>query len=72
MLALRDHRHDNIIEGQSMETIHAFFSWLNGIVWGIPMIALIIGTGFYLQLRLGFMPIRKVVYGFRMIWKRLL
>ncbi len=69
MLTLRDNRHDNITGGQSMETIHAFFSWLNGIVWGIPMIVLIIGTGFYLQLRLGFMPIRKVVYGFRMIWK---
>ena len=52
-----------------METIHALFTWLNGIVWGIPMIVLIIGTGFYLQLRLGFMPIRKVAYGFRMIWK---
>ena len=52
-----------------METIHALFTWLNGIVWGIPMIVLIIGTGFYLQLCLGFMPIRKVAYGFRMIWK---
>nr|WP_217991907.1 sodium:alanine symporter family protein [Rhodobacter maris] len=33
------------------------------------MIVLIIGTGLFLQLRLGFMPIRKLVYGFRMIWK---
>ncbi|TXH95874.1 MAG: sodium:alanine symporter family protein [Pseudorhodobacter sp.] len=52
-----------------METLETFFNWLNGIVWGVPMIVLIIGTGLYLQLRLGFMPIRKVVYGFRMIWK---
>lgn len=52
-----------------METLNTFFNWLNGIVWGVPMIVLIIGTGLYLQLRLGFMPIRKVVYGFRMIWK---
>lgn len=52
-----------------MESIETFFNWLNGIVWGVPMIVLIIGTGLYLQLRLGFMPIRKVIYGFRMIWK---
>ena len=52
-----------------MESLHQFFTWLNGIVWGVPMIVLIIGTGLYLQLRLGFMPIRKVIYGFRMIWK---
>jgi alanine or glycine:cation symporter, AGCS family len=52
-----------------VETLNTFFNWLNGIVWGVPMIVLIIGTGLYLQLRLGFMPIRKVVYGFRMIWK---
>lgn len=42
---------------------------LNGIVWGVPMIVMILGTGFYLQLRLGFMPIRKIFQGFRMIWK---
>lgn len=33
------------------------------------MIVLILGTGFYLQLRLGFMPLRNIGYGFRMIWK---
>ncbi len=52
-----------------METIHTFFNWLNGIVWGVPMIVLILGTGLYLQLRLGFMPLFKIIYGFRMIWK---
>lgn len=29
---------------------------LNGMVWGIPMIVLMLGTALYLQLRLGFMP----------------
>ena len=52
-----------------MEMIQQFFNWLNGIVWGVPMIVLILGTGLYLQLRLGFMPLFKIVYGFRMIWK---
>ncbi|NHF73638.1 alanine/glycine:cation symporter family protein [Paracoccus xiamenensis] len=52
-----------------MESIHNFVSWLNGIVWGVPMIVLILGTGLYLQIRLGFLPIRKIGYGFRMIAK---
>ena len=52
-----------------METITTFFNWLNGIVWGVPMIVLILGTGLYLQVRLGFMPLFKIIYGFRMIWK---
>lgn len=52
-----------------MQLINDFFNWLNGIVWGVPMIILILGTGLYLQLRLGFMPIFKIPYGFRMISK---
>ncbi len=52
-----------------MQSLQVFFEWLNGIVWGVPMIVLILGTGFYLQLRLGFMPLRKIVYGFQMIGK---
>lgn len=31
------------------------------------MIILILGTGFFLQIRLGFMPLRKIIYGFRMV-----
>ncbi|WJS87095.1 hypothetical protein [Paracoccus sp. TOH] len=27
-----------------METLNAFFNLLNGIVWGVPMIALLIGN----------------------------
>ncbi|MFV0408565.1 MAG: alanine/glycine:cation symporter family protein [Paracoccus sp. (in: a-proteobacteria)] len=52
-----------------METLNSFVGWLNGIVWGVPMIVLILGTGLYLQIRLGFMPIRKIGFGFRMIGK---
>jgi len=52
-----------------VQSLHVFFEWLNGIVWGVPMIVLILGTGLYLQLRLGFMPLRKIGHGFAMIWK---
>jgi len=51
-----------------MHYLNEFFTTLNGIVWGVPMIVLILGTGLYLQLRLGFMPIFKIGYGFRMVW----
>lgn len=52
-----------------MELLNQLFTSLNGIVWGVPMIVLILGTGFYLQLRLGFMPILKIAHGLRLIWK---
>ncbi|HEY4665439.1 MAG TPA: alanine:cation symporter family protein, partial [Comamonas sp.] len=52
-----------------MQQLTEWLQDLNGLVWGVPMIVLILGTGFYLQLRLGFMPLRNIGYGFRMIWK---
>ena len=52
-----------------MHYLNEFFTALNGIVWGVPMIVLILGTGLYLQLRLGFMPILHIAHGFRMVWK---
>lgn len=52
-----------------MQQLTEWLYTLNGMVWGVPMIVLILGTGFYLQLRLGFMPLRNIGYGFRMIWK---
>ena len=42
---------------------------INGIVWGVPMIVLILGTGLYLHIRLRFMPLRRILHGFRMIWQ---
>ncbi len=52
-----------------MHYLNELLNTINGIVWGIPMIILILGTGLYLQLRLGFMPIRKIPAGFLMIMK---
>ncbi|MGH8494731.1 MAG: alanine/glycine:cation symporter family protein [Gammaproteobacteria bacterium] len=42
---------------------------IDSLVWGPALIVLILGTGLYLNLRLGFMPIRNIVPGFRMIWR---
>jgi AGCS family alanine or glycine:cation symporter len=51
-----------------METFTAWMNDLNSIVWGPAMLVLILGTGFYLQLRLGGMPIRKIGAGLRLVW----
>ncbi|MDH4104692.1 MAG: sodium:alanine symporter family protein [Gammaproteobacteria bacterium] len=51
-----------------METFTAWMNDLNSIVWGPAMLVLILGTGFYLQLRLGGMPIRKIAAGLRLVW----
>jgi AGCS family alanine or glycine:cation symporter len=50
-----------------VEVVPQFFAWLNALVWGLPMIVLILGTGLYLQFRLAFMPIRNIGRGFRMM-----
>jgi len=42
-----------------MEAIANFNSWLNGIVWGIPMMILILGVGLYLTVRSGAIQFTK-------------
>ncbi|MCK4838735.1 MAG: sodium:alanine symporter family protein [Desulfobulbaceae bacterium] len=44
-------------------------NYINGIVWGKPMLVLIVGVGAYLMLGLGFMPIRKLIFGFKMLFR---
>jgi AGCS family alanine or glycine:cation symporter len=52
-----------------MDQIQAWMGAVNGFVWGPAMLALILGTGLFLQLRVGFMPIRRIGAGFRMMWR---
>jgi AGCS family alanine or glycine:cation symporter len=53
---------------EAMQTFTAWMGALNSLVWGPPMLALILGTGFFLQLRLRGMPILRVGSALRMIW----
>ena len=50
-----------------METMTALVQWLNGIVWGPLMLVLILGTGFFLMIGLGFMPLRRIPSAFRLL-----
>ena len=50
-----------------------FTDWINALdsfVWGPAMLVLILGTGFYLQVRLRGMPVRKIGAGLRLVWRR--
>ena len=53
----------------AVDSIVAIVTAVNGVVWGSPMLVLILGTGFFLMLGIRFMPLRRVGYGFRMLWE---
>lgn len=52
-----------------MEALTQIITAINDIVWGPPMLVAILGTGLYLQLRLRFMPITRILSGFVMVWR---
>ena len=43
-----------------MESFTLFLEKVDGIVWGVPLIILIMGTGIYLTIRLGVLQFRKL------------
>jgi AGCS family alanine or glycine:cation symporter len=53
----------------SMEFINTLVNQLNGVVWGPPMLVMILGTGLFLMLRLKFMPLSKIGAGFKLMWQ---
>ncbi len=52
-----------------LTTVTDWFKVLNGIVWGPAMLALILGTGLFLMIGLRFMPVLKLGYGAKMLWR---
>ncbi len=50
-----------------MESIQSFVGEVNGIVWGVPMLILIGATGIFLMGGLLFMPLRKLIHGFKLL-----
>jgi AGCS family alanine or glycine:cation symporter len=52
-----------------MELITSFLNELNGIVWGKPMLFMILGTGIFLMVGLRLMPILNLGSGFRLLWQ---
>jgi len=52
-----------------MQILSELISDLNGIVWGPLMLVLILGTGIYLMAGLSFMPLRRIVHSFKLLWQ---
>ncbi|MFV2005184.1 MAG: alanine/glycine:cation symporter family protein [Gammaproteobacteria bacterium] len=52
-----------------MQTLNDIISAINGVVWGPLMLILILGTGLYLMFGLSFMPLRRIPYGFKLLWQ---
>lgn len=52
-----------------MNGISDIVGQINSIAWGPPMLILILGVGLFLTIGLAFMPIRKLGYGFSLLWQ---
>jgi len=52
-----------------MDAINTFVGELNALVWGAPMLVLILGTGLFLIVALRFMPWLKIPAGFALLWR---
>lgn len=50
-----------------MDAITNVVNWLNGVVWGVPMLVLILGVGLYLTLGLRLLTILKIPFGFGLL-----
>lgn len=51
-----------------MRAVSDFIHYVNGLVWGEPMLVLILGTGVFLMLGLRAMPWRRIPHAFRLLW----
>lgn len=50
-----------------METLSSIIGEINGVVWGWPMLILILGVGLFLSIGLKLMPIFKLGTGFKLL-----
>ena len=52
-----------------MEMLNNVVGWLNEIVWGPPMLFLILGVGLFLTVGWRFLTIKRIPFGFGLLWK---
>ena len=52
-----------------MEFITEMVGAINGVVWGVPMLILILVAGLFLTVGLRFLTIMKIPFGFSLLWK---
>ena len=52
-----------------MDFITAWLNTLSGFIWGPVTLVLLVGTGLFLTVGLRLMPLRKIGYGFSLLWR---
>ena len=50
--------------------MESFINSINGFVWGIPMLSLLLLTGLYLSIGLKGLSISKIPYAFRELFRK--
>ncbi|KPV39198.1 sodium:alanine symporter [Thiohalorhabdus denitrificans] len=51
-----------------MEQLNTFLESVGGVLWTPVMLVLLLGTGIFLTIGLQLLPLRKLGYGFRLLW----
>ncbi|MDN5370682.1 MAG: alanine or glycine:cation symporter, family [Shewanella sp.] len=51
-----------------MEVIVSLVNQVNSLVWGVPMLVMILGVGLFLSIGLKLMPVLKLGTGFKLLW----
>ena len=49
-----------------MGQLNELLGTIGGYVWGVPLLVLLVGTGFYLTIRLKFLSFRRLLLGFKL------
>lgn len=52
-----------------MQALTSAVEWLSGIVWGVPMLVLLLGVGIYLTIGLRFRTLRDLPFALGMLWR---
>ncbi len=53
-----------------MESINQLAQTINGLVWGPPLLILLVGTGIYLSLRLGFLQVLRLPLALKYLFSK--
>jgi AGCS family alanine or glycine:cation symporter len=56
--------------GNIMEGLQALLSKISDIVWGPPLLVLLVGTGIYLSVRLGLIQLRLLPYALKLVFSK--
>jgi alanine or glycine:cation symporter, AGCS family len=66
---LQDFKQSDSFKEKILDMLTRAITAINDLVWGVPMLILILGAGIFLQLRLKFMPLTRLGLAFSLVWK---